>query len=105
MILPFHRQPCAMSPIVVCRTNGVATNARLMTTLARLAAVLRSKLLQALPTVLAIVILNFLLLQLPPGGVADVLAGESVAANAESMAAFRAYFPLDLPILHRLLDY
>lgn len=67
--------------------------------------VLRWKLLQAVPTVLAIVVLNFFILQLAPGDAADVLAGESGAATAESMAALRAYFRLDLPLLQRLFDY
>ena len=76
-----------------------------MSTAARLGQVLRWKLLQAVPTVLAIVVLNFLLLQLAPGDAADVLAGESGAATAETLAAFRAAFGLDLPLLRRLADY
>ena len=46
---------------------------------------LRRSLLQAIPTVLIIVILNFFLLRLAPGNAADVLAGEAGAATAETM--------------------
>ena len=76
-----------------------------MADLTRILRVLRRKCLKAIPTVIAIVIINFLLLQLAPGDVADVVAGESGAATAESMAAFRRYFRLDLPLIERLWDY
>ncbi len=63
--------------------------------LARVARTFRRTLLQAIPTVLGIVILNFFLLQLAPGDAADVLAGEAGSATEESMAALRARFGLD----------
>ena len=44
------------------------------------------RLLQAVPTVLVIVALNFLLLQLAPGDAADVLAGEAGSATPEFRA-------------------
>lgn len=71
----------------------------------RIVLILCRKFLQAIPTVVAIVIINFLLLQLAPGDVADVVAGESGAATAESMAALRAHFGLDLPTGQRLAEY
>lgn len=61
--------------------------------------------LQALPTVLGVVILNFLLLQLVPGDAADVIAAESGSATAESMAQLRNHFGLDLPLLQQLANY
>lgn len=76
-----------------------------MTTLIRIASVLRGALARALPTVLGIVILNFLLLQLVPGDAADVLASESGAATAETMAMMRSHFGLDQPVLQQLLNY
>ncbi|MET1537111.1 ABC transporter permease, partial [Burkholderia sola] len=60
---------------------------------------------QALPTMLGIVILNFLLLQLVPGDAADVLAAESGSATAELMAQWRARFGLDQGLLAQLAHY
>jgi peptide/nickel transport system permease protein len=62
-------------------------------------------LLQAVPTVLVIVALNFLLLQLAPGDAADVLAGEAGSATPEFMAQLRQKFGLDQPIAVQLLLY
>jgi len=73
--------------------------------LIRIGRSLRRTALQAIPTVLGIVILNFFLLQLAPGDAADVMAAESGSATAETMAALRARFGLDNPILVQLLDY
>ncbi|MDI4232574.1 ABC transporter permease [Bradyrhizobium sp. 31Argb] len=61
--------------------------------------------IQALPVVLGIVVLNFLLLQLVPGDAADVIAGESGSATAETMAALRKQFGLDQPVLIQLANY
>ena len=69
-----------------------------------LAYVLR-RLGQAVPTVLAIVVLNFLLLQLAPGDAADVLAGEAGSATPEYMAQLRKSFGLDQPMWLQLLLY
>lgn len=62
-------------------------------------------LVQAVPTVAGIIILNFLFLQLVPGDAADVIAGESGSATLESMAAIRKQFGLDQPVLVQLLNY
>ncbi|NBS63231.1 MAG: ABC transporter permease [Betaproteobacteria bacterium] len=62
-------------------------------------------LLQALPAVLGIVLLNFLLLQAVPGDAAQVLAAESGSATAEMMAQLRERFGLDVPILQQLFSY
>ncbi|MBU6190023.1 MAG: ABC transporter permease [Betaproteobacteria bacterium] len=62
-------------------------------------------LLQALPAVLGIVLLNFLLLQAVPGDAAQVLAAESGSATAEMMAQLRERFGLDVPLLQQLLTY
>lgn len=76
-----------------------------MRDLPRLTGVLRRTALQAIPTVIGIVILNFCLLQLLPGDAADVLAAEAGAATAEGMAAIRRHFGLDLPMLQQLWAY
>ena len=63
------------------------------------------RLLQAVPVILAIVALNFLLLHLAPGDAAQVLAGEAGSASPEYMAQLRERFGLDQPIWLSLLVY
>ncbi len=63
------------------------------------------RLLQAIPVVLAIVVLNFVLLHLAPGDAATVLAGEAGSATPEYMAQLRAKFGLDQPLWLQLLVY
>lgn len=63
------------------------------------------KILQVIPTILGVVILNFLLLQLTPGDAADVMAGEAGAATEETMTALRSRFGLDLSLWERLQAY
>ena len=65
----------------------------------------RKTIVQAVPTMLGIVILNFFLLKLAPGDAADVMAAESGSATVESMAALRQQFGLDSPILVQLGNY
>jgi peptide/nickel transport system permease protein len=63
------------------------------------------RLLQAVPIVLGIVILNFLLVHLAPGDVATVLAGEAGGAPPEYVAALRHHFGLDQPVWLQLVYY
>ncbi len=63
------------------------------------------RLAQAVPTVLVIAAMNFLLLQLAPGDAADVLAGEAGSATPEFMAQLRKTFGLDQPLGMQLLLY
>lgn len=63
------------------------------------------RLLQAIPVLLAIVVLNFLLLQLAPGDAVDVLAGEAGSATPEYMAELRERFGLDQPLHVQLGAY
>lgn len=76
-----------------------------MSTLARVSRTARRTALQAVPSVFGILGLNFFLLQLAPGDAADVMAGEAGSATAETMAALRARFGLDQPLLGRFLSY
>ncbi|MEZ2129689.1 MULTISPECIES: ABC transporter permease [unclassified Sinorhizobium] len=76
-----------------------------MPALVRIGRTLRRTLLQAIPTMLGIVILNFFLLQLAPGDAADVMAGEAGSATEETMAALRTRFGLDNPVLVQLGHY
>jgi len=70
----------------------------------RLRYILR-RLIQAIPVLLGIAIVNFLLLQLAPGDAADVLAGESGSATPEYMEMLRKNFGLDKSIPEQLLIY
>lgn len=63
------------------------------------------RLFQTIPVVLVVVILNFLLLQLAPGDLATVLAGEAGGAPAEYIEAMRKRFGQDQPVWAQLLTY
>lgn len=63
------------------------------------------RLVQAVPVVFAILVLNFLLLHLAPGDAAQVLAGEAGAATPEYMAQLRQRFGLDHPLSVQLVLY
>ena len=65
----------------------------------RIAATLKRTAIHAGPTVLGIIVLDFLFLQLMPGDVADVMAIEAGSATAETMAMMRERFGLDQPML------
>ena len=56
------------------------------------------RLLQAVPVVLAIIVVNFFLLQLAEGDAVDVLAGEAGSATPEYMEQLREKFGLDQPL-------
>src|SRR5689334_23971950 len=60
------------------------------------------RLLQAVPVIVAILVLNFLLLHLAPGDAAQVLAGEAGSATPEYMAQLRQRFGLDRPLIVQL---
>jgi peptide/nickel transport system permease protein len=71
---------------------------------------LRRRLLQFVPVVLGICVLNFLLIRLAPGDLAEVVAGESGqgengASSAETVAQLRAAYGLDRPAWMQLLAY
>ena len=63
------------------------------------------RLLQALPIVLAIVVVNFFLLHMAEGDAVDVLAGEAGSATPEYMAELREKFGLDKPLIVQLGIY
>jgi peptide/nickel transport system permease protein len=63
------------------------------------------RLIQAVLALAIIIVLNFLLLHLAPGDVADVLAGESGASNEEYVRRLRVRFGLDQPLHVQLLLY
>ncbi|MEM0922721.1 MAG: ABC transporter permease [Pseudomonadota bacterium] len=63
------------------------------------------RLLQAVPIIFAILVMNFFLLQLAEGDAVDVLAGEAGSATPEYMAELRAKFGLDQPLPVQLARY
>ncbi len=63
------------------------------------------RLLQLVSVALGVAVINFFLLRLAPGDAAQVLAGEAGAATPEYMAALRAQFGLDQPLLVQFWKY
>src|SRR5262249_60226480 len=66
---------------------------------------LARRLAQAVPTVLLIIVVNFLVLHLTPGDIVDVLAGEAGAATPEYVAMLRPRFGPDRPPSSQLPSY
>lgn len=71
----------------------------------RVISIVRRRLLQVIPVILGIVVLNFTLLHMAPGDAVDVIAGESGAANEEYMAQLRQQYGLDQPLPIQLGRY
>jgi peptide/nickel transport system permease protein len=71
----------------------------------RIVRTLRRAAIHAVPTVLGIVVLDFLFLQLMPGDAADVMANEAGSATVETMAMLRQHFGLDQPVLTQLGNF
>lgn len=59
----------------------------------------------AILLLVAVVVLNFFLLQAAPGDVADTIAQSMGGADAETLAAIRAQYGLDQPVLQQLVGY
>lgn len=64
-----------------------------------------SRLLQSVPIIFGVIVINFLLLQLMEGDAVDALAGEAASATPEYMAQLREKFGLDQPVYVQLLVY
>ena len=71
----------------------------------RVAATIRRTLIQAVPTLCAVIIIDFFLLKLAPGDAADAFAAEAGSATAETMTALRVHFGLDQPLLVQFVAY
>jgi peptide/nickel transport system permease protein len=63
------------------------------------------RVLQAIPVVLGVVVLCFLMLQLAPGDLATVLAGESGGASSGYIEELRVRYGLDRPVVVQLWLY
>ena len=64
-----------------------------------------SRLIQAFGLLIAVIVLNFILIQIAPGDVALTLAGEQGSGSPEFLAAVRAQYGLDQPLLIQLFQY
>ena len=76
-----------------------------MTPSTKIARYVSRRLFQGVPIILAIIVINFFLLNLAEGDAVDVLAGEAGSATPEYMAQLRAKFGLDQPLPVQLLVY
>jgi peptide/nickel transport system permease protein len=63
------------------------------------------RVLQAVPVVLLVVTLNFFLLRLAPGDMADVMAGESGVVSMDYVEHLRLSFGADQPLFSQYLSY
>ncbi|WP_270936239.1 ABC transporter permease [Falsiroseomonas oryzae] len=63
---------------------------------------LSRRLLQGIPIVLGILVVNFLLLNATPGDVVDAMVGQMGASDPELVARMKERFGLDQPLLVRL---
>lgn len=63
------------------------------------------RVVQAIPMAFAIVLLNFVLLQLTPGDLVDVMAGEAGSATPEYMDNLRRLYGLDVPVTQQFFNY
>ncbi len=64
-----------------------------------------ARIAQALGLVLAVIVLNFFLIQIAPGDAATAIAGEQSASDAEIIEEIRAQYGLDKPLLTQLGIY
>jgi peptide/nickel transport system permease protein len=64
-----------------------------------------SRLFRSVVTIAAIASLNFIIVHLAPGDVADVLAGESGSASPDYIADLRIRFGLNKPLSTQFFDY
>lgn len=70
-----------------------------------LASYVLRRIVQAIPTILGIITINFIVLHLAPGDAADVLAGEAGSADPEYMRQLRERFGLDAPLYLQYAKY
>lgn len=69
--------------------------------LAAMASFTLRRLVQAIPILVGVAAVNFLVVNMAPGDMADVLAGEAGAASPEFLAELRTKYGLDQPMIVR----
>src|SRR6185437_256724 len=75
------------------------------TALRRLVRPVGARIVRSVLIIAAIAALNFVIVHLAPGDVADVLAGESGAASPDYIADLKVRFGLDQPLWLQFVDY
>lgn len=73
--------------------------------MSRTLSAVRRRLLQAVPTILGIVVICFALLQLAPGDLVDVMAAEEQITEVEILQQLRAEYGIDRPLYAQLWSY
>ncbi len=71
----------------------------------RLTHVVRRRLLQAVPTILGIVVINFVILNMAPGDLVDVMAAEQQITDPAILDRLRATYGLDRSLGQQLASY
>jgi len=71
----------------------------------RLVVYITRRVLHALALLLAVIVLNFVLLHLAPGDIAQVIAGEMGGITQQGLADIRAQYGLDKPLPEQLFIY
>ena len=66
---------------------------------------LRRRLLQAVPLILGVVIINFCLIQLAPGSFLELMTAENQVSDPETIARLRTTYGLDDPVWLQLAKY
>lgn len=66
---------------------------------------LRRRLLQAVPLILGVVIINFCLVQLAPGSFLELMTAENQVSDPETIARLRTTYGLDDPVWLQLAKY
>jgi len=67
--------------------------------------ILRRRLLQAIPLLLGVIVMNFLLMQAAPGTLLDVISADQQITDAATLERLRATFGIDQPVWVQLLHY
>lgn len=68
-------------------------------------AVVQRRLLQAIPTILGVAVINFLILNLAPGDLVDVMAAEQQITDPEVLARLREDYGLNRSLGQQLISY
>ena len=66
---------------------------------------LRRRLLQAVPLILGVVIINFCLIQMAPGSFLELMTAENQVSDPETIARLRTTYGLDDPVWLQLVKY
>ncbi len=66
---------------------------------------LRRRLLQGVPLILGVIIMNFLLIQAAPGSFLDVMSAESQVSDPAMLEQLRVTYGMDQPVWLQLVKY